>query len=178
MQRLQGPESKAAWERFVEIYTPLFYYWVRQAGWRDADAADLVQDILMTLLQQMPVFSYEPGQSFRNWLWTIMRNKCRHRARQDAVRRGVAVEDIADAGNDPTVQVADREFQAQILQQSLKVMRREFEETTWTACWEHVVRDRAAVEVAAELGITVNAVYIAKSRVLRVLRRELAGLLT
>ena len=48
---------------------------------------------------------------------------------------------------------------------------------TWRACWEFVVSDRPAKEVAAELGLTVNAVYLAKSRVLRRLRHELVGLL-
>ena len=56
-------------------------------------------------------------------------------------------------------------------------MQAEFRPTTWKACWEHVVAGRAAAEVAAQLGITVNAVYLAKSHVLARLRQEMAGLL-
>jgi RNA polymerase sigma-70 factor (ECF subfamily) len=56
-------------------------------------------------------------------------------------------------------------------------MRAEFESSTWTACWEHVVSGRSAADVAAELGISEGAVYVAKCRVLRRLRQELKGLL-
>jgi RNA polymerase sigma-70 factor (ECF subfamily) len=55
--------------------------------------------------------------------------------------------------------------------------RLEFQPVTWKACWEFVVCDRKADDVASELGVSVNAVYLAKSRVLRRLREELAGLL-
>ena len=57
-------------------------------------------------------------------------------------------------------------------------MQTEFRPTTWKACWEHVVAGRPAAEVAAELGVSVNAVYLAKSHVLSRLRQEMAGLLT
>jgi RNA polymerase sigma-70 factor (ECF subfamily) len=60
---------------------------------------------------------------------------------------------------------------------ALRLMRADFEETTWKACWEYVVNGRAAAEVAADLGVSVNAVHLAKARVLRRLRQELAGLL-
>jgi RNA polymerase sigma-70 factor (ECF subfamily) len=58
----------------------------------------------------------------------------------------------------------------------LELMRNEFEEPTWRACFECTVNDRPAAEVARELGLSVNAVYVAKSRVLRRLRQELDGL--
>src|SRR6185295_3109153 len=99
------------------------------------------------------------------WLWTIARNKSRERARRESLRRGAPCAELPDLGaDDPASHLANREFQAQLLQQALKVMQREFETTTWTACWEHVVLDRKAADVAEALGITVNAVYIAKSR--------------
>jgi RNA polymerase sigma-70 factor (ECF subfamily) len=56
-------------------------------------------------------------------------------------------------------------------------MQADFQPTTWKACWEHVVAGRPAAEVAAELGITVNAVHLARARVLRRLRQELEGLI-
>lgn len=59
----------------------------------------------------------------------------------------------------------------------MEVMQQEFQPTTWKACWEHVVGGRPAIDVARELNITPNAVYLAKSRVLRRLRQELEGLL-
>jgi RNA polymerase sigma-70 factor (ECF subfamily) len=56
-------------------------------------------------------------------------------------------------------------------------MQSEFQPTTWKACWETVAHGRPAAKVAAELRISIDSVYTAKSRVLRRLRQELAGLL-
>ena len=64
-----------------------------------------------------------------------------------------------------------------VLGQALRLMVADFEPTTWKACWETVVADRPAAAVAAELGISVNAVYLAKARVLARLRTDLDGLL-
>jgi RNA polymerase sigma-70 factor (ECF subfamily) len=58
----------------------------------------------------------------------------------------------------------------------MQVMKADFQPSTWQACWEHVARGRPVEEVAAELGITEKAVYLAKARVLRRLREELEGL--
>ena len=71
---------------------------------------------------------------------------------------------------------AELEYRQYLVNRALEMMQAEFEESTWKACWECVVNDRNGVEVAQELGITANAVYVAKSRVLRRLRNELNGL--
>jgi RNA polymerase sigma-70 factor (ECF subfamily) len=56
------------------------------------------------------------------------------------------------------------------------IMRGDFEERTWHAFWETAVEKRQAGDVAQTLGISLGAVYMAKSRVLRRLREELDGL--
>jgi RNA polymerase sigma-70 factor (ECF subfamily) len=71
----------------------------------------------------------------------------------------------------------EREHQMFLAATALKVMRSEFQEATWRACWEFVVNGRPAAQIAAELGISENGVYVAKCRVMRRLRKELAGLL-
>lgn len=72
---------------------------------------------------------------------------------------------------------AEQEYRQRLVSRALDLMQTEFGDSTWRACWETVVNDRPAADVAAELRITVNAVYVAKSRVLRRLRSELDGLL-
>jgi RNA polymerase sigma-70 factor (ECF subfamily) len=178
LQRLRRPDSPEAWARFVELYTPLLYYWARQAGLADADAADVVQDILMTLLQRLPGFEYDPGQSFRNWLCAITRNKCREHFRRREVRQAEPLSEQADSRQqDPADTIAEGDYRSYVLSRALTLMQQEFEPVTWRACWEHVVQGRPAQEVAVDLDVTVNSVYLAKSRVLRRLRQELAGLL-
>jgi RNA polymerase sigma-70 factor (ECF subfamily) len=81
------------------------------------------------------------------------------------------------AGPDQAVDIGEAEFQQQVTVRALQLMQAEFQPATWKACWETVVCGRPAAEVARELGISVNAVYLARGRVLRRLREELEGML-
>src|SRR5262245_666931 len=90
LERLKQPADQNAWARFVELYTPLLYYWARRAGLQEADAADLVQEVLGLLFQKLPEFAYDPGRSFRNWLRTVTLNKLRERRRRGSPISGHA----------------------------------------------------------------------------------------
>ena len=177
LQRLRQPAEQEAWGRFVELFTPLIYYWARRLGLQHQDAADLVQDVFTLLVQKLPTFSYDQHKSFRGWLRTVTLNKWRDRCR----RWAVPVEKNAVLPELPGPEAAEAfwevEYRRQLVGHALEVMQAEFQPTTWKACWELVVAGRPAAEVAAELGISENAVYIAKSRILGRLRRELEGLI-
>jgi RNA polymerase sigma-70 factor (ECF subfamily) len=177
--RLKQPEPEIAWQRFVDLYTPLLFYWARRAGLRDPDDADLVQDVFANLVRKLPEFEYDRQKSFRSWLRTVVLNKWRDRQRRRVSVPGVAndceLDEIADPIGDEDFW--QREHREQLVARALTVMKAEFEEPTWRACWQCVVEGRAVPEVAAELGISRNAVYVAKCRVLRRLRQELEGLL-
>src|SRR5262245_33461476 len=80
--------TSAAWARFIQLYTPLLFYWARRASLQESDAADLVQDVLVTLVQRMPEFSYDPSQGFRSWLRTVIMNKWRDRLRRPVLPSG------------------------------------------------------------------------------------------
>lgn len=179
LERLHRPEETEAWPRFVRLYTPLLFYWARRTGLKQDDAADLVQEVLTVLVQKLPTFQYEPGKSFRRWLHTITLNKWRERGRRKTLPRGgtddPGVSDVAVPTEAP--ELDEVEYRDQLVRRALQIMQAEFEPTTWKACWESVVSGRPAAEVAGELGVTVDVVYGAKSRVLRRLRQELAGLL-
>ena len=82
LERLRRPAEQAAWERFVRLYTPLLCQWARRLGLRGADAADLVQDVFVVLVQKLPEFRYDPRRRFRGWLWTVTLNKWRERRRR------------------------------------------------------------------------------------------------
>jgi len=79
------------------------------------------------------------------------------------------------AGADDLAGVITAEDRAFLIRRALQIMRSDFELTTWRACWERVVAGRPAAEVAADLGVAVEVVYSATYRVIRRLRRELAG---
>jgi RNA polymerase sigma-70 factor (ECF subfamily) len=179
LERLRQPADKEAWERFVRLYTPLLYHWARRLGLSAEDSADLVQDVLTRLVSQLPQFTYDPDKRFRGWLRTVTLNAWR-----DALRRRAHTPTAGGAelpqdlqGPDTAADFDEEEYRQFLVRRALQLMQDQFEPTTWKACWEYMIADRPAAEVAQELGITVNAVYLAKVRVLSRLRVELEGML-
>jgi RNA polymerase sigma-70 factor (ECF subfamily) len=179
LQRLRQPAEQDAWGRFVQLYSPLLYYWAHHLGLNEPDAADLVQDVFTTLVQKLPEFCYEPGKSFRGWLRTVTLNKWRDRSRRRAAGPGYEGPGALDglAADEDSGAFGESEYRQHLVSRAVQLMQAEFSPKTWKACWEHVVACRPAAEVAAELGISVGSVYVAKSRVLSRLRQELEGLL-
>lgn len=174
LERLRQPGEQAAWERFVRLYLPLLHHWAHRLGRHDQDAADLVQDVFAALVPALPKFRYDPARRFRGWLWTVTLNQHRAQGRRPASAPLAGPEpglpDVADV-------ISEAEYRQYLTRRALELIQAEFQPTTWQAFWEYVVRDRPAADVGRELGLTENAVYLAKGRVLRYLRRELAGLL-
>jgi RNA polymerase sigma-70 factor (ECF subfamily) len=177
LERLRQPEQEQAWERFVELYTPLLYYWAQRATGRDREAADLVQEVLTLLVRKLPEFSYDRNRTFRGWLRTVAHNCWRNLRRRAEVPREPGAPDLAELpapeSDEPFWEV---EYRQRLVGRALELMRAEFQPATWQACWRCVVEGQAPAEVARELGISVGAVYMAKSRVLSRLRKELEGL--
>ena len=179
LECLKQPVDQKAWSQFVQLYTPLIYSWSRQLGMREPDAADLVQEVFAQLVRNMPGFVYDSRGSFRSWLKTVTLNKWRDHCRRLAVRphevpSTAIVRALEPAGE---IDFDEAEHRAYLVARVLELIQREFQPTTWQAVWEFVVAGRPAAEVAQMLGISENAVYLAKGRVLRRLRQELAGLL-
>jgi RNA polymerase sigma-70 factor (ECF subfamily) len=176
LEKLRQPNPAEAWERFVELYTPLLYHWCRQLGLSTSEAADLVQDVFVVLIQKLPGFTYDRQGSFRAWLRTVLMNKCRENWRR---RKCVPEEHTGEepvAADDGPDALAEREYRQHLVGRALQLMQREFETTTWRACWEYVVEGRPPADVALELGVSTGVVYAAKYRVLKRLRQELDGL--
>ncbi|HEY7156395.1 MAG TPA: sigma-70 family RNA polymerase sigma factor [Gemmataceae bacterium] len=179
LERLRQPNAAEAWERLVLLYTPLIYSQARQAGLQEPDAADLVQDVFVTLVQTLPGFVYDRRKSFRAWLRTITLNKLRERRRKLAHLPvpGEAAHWEDQAVAEEMERFWETEYRQQLVNRALAVMSRDFQPATWKAFWEQAVEGRPAAEVAAELGLTVGAAYAAKFRVLDRLRQEMAGML-
>jgi len=179
LRRLRDPNQQAAWERFVELYAPLIFHWSKSRGLSATDASDLVQEVMTVLVQKLPDFQYDPTKRFRGWLRTITINKTRDFQRHEASRPHDAdtptLQLVATPG---TVDLFDEaEYRSFLVNRALELMRTEFRDEVWQACWQQVVEGKKAVDVARELKMTVNRVYLAKSRVLGRLREELVGLM-
>src|SRR5437588_12146897 len=104
LQRLRLPDSQAAWERFVDLYTPLIFLWAVRAGLPAQDAGDLVQDVFTTLLQKLPAFDFGRGESFRAWLKTITLNRWRDLRRRAALRTHAGAEALENVPAPPAAE--------------------------------------------------------------------------
>ncbi len=179
LDQIRQTDNQDAWSRFVWLYTPLLQRWLARLGMGSEEAADLIQDVFLVLVRKLPEFTYDRQMSFRAWLRTVTINKWR-----DRQSGRVALPLDNDSPPLANLEVSDQadlfdeaEYRSYLTGRALKLIQAEFQEATWRAFWEFVVADRPAAEVATELAITVNAVYLAKGRVLRRLREELDGLL-
>jgi len=179
LRRLKTAEADPAWQRFTELYVPLIFYWARQHGLDSADASDLVQDVLSTLVEKLPKFEYDVQRRFRGWLHTITLNRARDWQRKQKHQPGTGRSSFMERL--PSVEQPDlfdeTEYRAYLVERARRLIAAEFEPVTWEACWKYVTEDRSAEDVASELGLSANAVRVAKCRVLKRLREELAGLM-
>jgi RNA polymerase sigma-70 factor (ECF subfamily) len=178
LERLRQPAAQAAWARFVELYTPLLYTWAGRLGLSADDAADLVQEVLILLVQKLPGFTYDPDQRFRGWLWTLTLNRWRAGQRRRELPMAGDGSRLAEVAVPEGVEGVDEaEYRHYLVGRVLYLIQGEFQENTWRAFWQNVAEDQPAAAVAEQLGMSVAAVYAAKSRVLRRLRQELHLLL-
>ena len=177
--------EEAAWRRLVDLYRPLIYGWLVKRRVQPQDADDLTQDVLAVLITELPRFEHtgRPG-AFRAWLRNITVNRARGFWRAGSVRaRGVGGSDILreiDELADPTSALSvrwDEEHDEHVLRHLLGLMEQEFEPTTLRAFRRLALDGVPGQAVAAELGMTLSAIYGAKSRVLQRLREEAVGLL-
>jgi RNA polymerase sigma-70 factor (ECF subfamily) len=103
LERIRQSPERAAWGRFVDMYTPLLVAWTRRLALPDYEAADLMQDVFTVLVERLPNFEYDGRKSFRAWLKTILLNRWRNLVRQRAEhneRGDDGLEDVA-AANEP-----------------------------------------------------------------------------
>lgn len=179
LMRLKSTDNSRAWSRFVKLYTPLIYFWARNCGLQAHDASDLVQEVFALLLKKLPEFDYDKAKSFRGWLRTVTLNKWRDRYKVKAL----PVENCSQSAlgqlvdDDPVNSFWEAEYQQQLVNRAIDLMKSEFSESTWKACQEYVIKGRPAADVANELNISIWTIYAAKSRLLNRLRQELDGLL-
>lgn len=184
LARLNTDSDTEAWSRVNAIYRPLIRGWLRKHDIRPDDADDLVQEVMIVVVRRFPEFRHNLRVgAFRAWLRTITVNCCRDFWRSNRLRPvatggtefGSYIEQLADPYN-PLVQAWDREHDVFVTGQLLDQIRPEFEPKTWEAFRRAAVAGEPAAVIAADLGITPNAVFIAKSRVLARLRQEASGL--
>jgi RNA polymerase sigma-70 factor (ECF subfamily) len=185
LERLRNQPGDADWNRLVALYAPLIAGWLRGQGVQAGDVDDLTQEVLGVVVRELAHFRHSDRRgAFRAWLRTITVHRLRDfwRARQ---HRPLATGDSDFARNleqleDPHSSLArqwDEEHDRHVVRQLLRLIEPLFEPTTLEAFRAIMLDGCRPAEVAARLDISVNAVLLAKSRVLRRLRQEADGLI-
>ena len=167
LARIRDGHDADAWGEFVRL--------------QDADAADLMQDVMRSVARNAGKLEYDPARgTFRGWLYTITRNKIynflsaqRNRPRAsgdpDAKEQLDAAPAREEGGPDADW---EKEYQRRLTDRAMQLVEGEFQPATWKAFWQTAVDGQPAAEVGAGLGMSPGAVYVAKSRVLARLREE------
>ena len=177
--RLREPADAEAWAQFVALYAPLLRAWVRPLCGQDADADDVIQEVLLVVVRRLPEFAHSRRMgAFRTWLKSVATNKLGDHLRS-AARRPAGPPDLALAQlADPSSELSrewDRQHARHLAHALLQRIQHEFEPATWEAFRRVALLGEPTASVAAALGKTANAVMIARSRVLARLREELAA---
>ncbi len=179
--RLSDHEDRRAWIDFVDLYSPVVYGFARRQGLQDADAADLVQEVLRSVSRSLCGYDPQKGK-FRSWLMAIARHRlCEFRTRRDRQVLGSGdtgvLEQIEQASAmDGVEQVWEHEYRQNMFRVAVDRIRHEFEASTWQAFWLTSIEGKKTDEVARSLGISHGAVYIARSRVLARLKKQIQTL--
>lgn len=180
--RVRDPHDDQAWNRFVTLYTPLIYRFAKRSGLQDADAADVTQDVFRTVTQSIKKFDYDSRiGSFRGWLKTVTRSRIydfqNGKSRQPVGTGETAVHTLIEQ---QTAQADDefweQEYQKRVFDVACETIRGEFTESTWQAFWQMAVEGTDTKQIAAGLGLSTGAIYIAKSRVTARLKREIQNI--
>lgn len=176
--RLRGPRDERAWAEFVAIYTPLIERIARAEGLQSADTDDVAQEVLRAVAGAIERYDPDPSKgSFRGWLFRIARNLVINmlaaRRFRPLATGDSDVRDLLDALPVPEgaeTALFEAEYRRQVFLWAAGRVCPEFREPTWKAFWLTGVQGVDAKAAAEEVGISVGAVYIARSRVMARLR--------
>jgi RNA polymerase sigma factor (sigma-70 family) len=171
--RLKDAGDEAAWREFLEIYEPLLFRLARRRGFQDADAAELTQEVLVTVARSIETWDPDRRRgSFRGWLFRVARNLMINALiRRGRSPRAVGGSEMAERLEEEPERkresaLFDLEHRRQLFLWAAGQIRGEFRETTWQAFWRTSVENRSVAQTAEELRLSPGAVYVARSRVM------------
>jgi RNA polymerase sigma-70 factor (ECF subfamily) len=184
LDRLQQKPAPADWQRLVELYTPLLRDWLARYPALRQETDDLIQEILRCVVAKIPDFRRQRTGSFRRWLQVITANCInlywrKQRCKPSAIGGedgDLLLSQLADPDS-PLDRSIDGDHSRYVLRRLVQLIEPEFWPQTWQAFQRHVLDGVPPAAVAEELGISVNAVLIARSRILKRLREEAQGLI-
>jgi RNA polymerase sigma factor (sigma-70 family) len=177
MRVQQDPADDQAWHEFVRRYHPMIRAWCLKWGSQSSDADDVAQDVLLRLLGAMKRFQYDPARSFRGWLKAVTQHvwidlASARRPETDEKGRLETLVDPYDALADLEQQLEDA-FDRELSELAMQRVQKRVKPTTWEAFRLTAIENRTGVDAARQLQIPVAHVFVAKSRVQKMLQDEI-----
>jgi RNA polymerase sigma-70 factor (ECF subfamily) len=177
LARLLSHEDDEAWQQFSVLYEPLIRRWVGRLILQPDSVDDVAQEVLKALVEGLPEFKHNRRKgAFRAWLRSIMIHRVRRywRDRNPNVKQLSQARDLEDPRSELS-RLWDTEHDRHVVRSLLEKVRPEFDDTTWEIFRRVVFGGSSPREIAADLGCSLNVVYMAKSQVLKRLRLEGEG---
>lgn len=175
LERVKDPLDEVSWSEFVGVYAPLVFRFARGRGAREADAADISQEVMRVVARVMPRFEYDPERgSFRSWLYTVTKRQLVRFVQREARMRRVEVPD--SDGEEDFRAAWDAEWRRHLLDRAVGRVKGQVSEVQWEAFWRTAVLELDPAEVGSELGMSRSAVYMARSRISARMREVLREL--
>lgn len=173
-----SPADQRSWNEFVDRYGALLFCWCRKWGLQTVDAEDVTQTVLTDLARQMVSFKYDDQGCFRSWLKTLayrawcdflskkkkLDSKSLHPEILSLLESDEAIEDFLDE--------IDRQAQKELLEKAMEIVKLQVQPQTWAAFEKTAIENLPGKQVAEQLGINIGTVYVAKSKVIKQLRKQ------
>lgn len=190
IERLKNWQDRTSWQEFFDIYWQLIYCVARKGGLTEAEAQDVVQETLMAVAKHIPTFKYDPALgSFKAWLLNMARWRIvdqlrkrgpisRHRRRSGDSRTATGTATI-EAVPDPSAtldQYWETEYQRTLLNAAMTNVRRLIDPQKFQVFDCYVNKDWPATKVAAAFGVSLDLVYVAKFRIMQLVKEEVSRL--
>jgi RNA polymerase sigma factor (sigma-70 family) len=169
-----GETDQGAWDEFVRHYGTRIIRWCERWGLQEADVEDVSQQVLLKLSRRMRTFEYDPSQSFRAWLKTVTRNALLD---FESDRASSPITDAAEtlltaAARTDLESQLEEEFDRELLEEALRRVKARVAPHTWDAFRLTALEQLDAANVAAQLSMSLGAVYQARSSVVKRLQEE------
>jgi RNA polymerase sigma-70 factor (ECF subfamily) len=174
----QEPGDPGAWGEFVDRYAPQIYAWCQRWRLQDADARDVTQNVLLKLAEKLRTFRYDPSGSFRAWLKTLTRRAwidfVESKRRPGMGSGSSEVEELLHnvASGDDLATHLQQQFDLEVLDEARQRVQTRVDVQSWEAFRLAAQEELPGATVAQRLGMSVAAVYKAKSRVLKMLQDQ------
>lgn len=174
IEDLRNPENAEAWTGFDARYRPILFGFARRLGFSADDAAEIAQQTLVEFVRSHREGRYQRGQGrLSAWLIGIARNIASNARRRQGVQRVDGAASIEAIADDETLTRAwNEERERSIFDEAISILRStsRADPHTLHAFELFALRAVPATEVAAQTGLSVEAVYVAKNRMTRRLR--------